>query len=122
MVSRSFLPALAVAASTILVSASISNAREEAPAAPGAAVVKRLQPVQYQNIISDVFGKDIDASGNFEPLPRQDGLLALGAASSSITPTGFKQFDAMAQNVSRRVVDEQHREALIPCKPASPKM
>ncbi len=109
------------AALTLLSSASVSRARDE-PSAGGAAVVRRLQPTQYQNIISDVFGRDVIASGNFEPPVRQDGLLALGATSASITATGFKQYDAMAQAVAKQVVDEQHRAALIPCTPASPKM
>ncbi len=106
---------------TLLSPASDSSAHDEAFSA-GSAVVRRLQPTQYQIIISDVFGSDVVASGNFEPPVRQDGLLALGAASASITATGFKQYDAMAQSIAKQVTDERHRAALIPCAPATPKM
>ncbi len=101
---------------------SLSQARGEPPQVSGAAVVRRLQPAQYQNVIADVFGSDVIATGNFEPPIRRDGLLALGAASASITATGLKQYDAMAQSIARQVVDPQHRAALVPCSPAYPTM
>ena len=83
------------------------------------AVTRRLSPEQYQAIIADVFGSTIELGGRFEPDMRQDGLLAVGDGQLSVTSAGMEQYDAMARTISAQVVDEKHRQLLIPCKPAS---
>lgn len=90
-----------------------------APTTPGQSVTRRLTAEQYQNIIEDVFGDDIDLGGRFEPDLRVDGLLAVGASNVSVTATGMEQYDAMGRAVASQVVDENHRDVLVPCKPAS---
>lgn len=87
---------------------------------PGPAVTRRLTAEQYQNIIRDVFGSDIDLGGRFEPDLRVSGLVAVGASSVSITAAGMEQYDAMARAVAAQVVDDNHRESMIPCKPKDP--
>lgn len=92
--------------------------KQEVP--PGPSVTRRLTAEQYRNIIHDVFGGDIDLGGRFEPDLRSDGLLAVGASQVSITAAGMEQYDAMGRAVAAQVVDEHHRDMLVPCTPASP--
>ncbi len=89
------------------------------PVVSGPPVTRRLTSVQYQNIIHDVFGGDIDIGGRLPPDLRIEGLLALGAGQVSVTPAGMEQYDAMARAIADQVVDENHRDMLVRCKPAS---
>lgn len=86
-------------------------------AAEDGGILRLLSPEQYRHIIADTFGPSIKIAGRFEPEQRIDGLLAVGAARASITAAGFEQYDAMARSVAAQVVDEQHRETLVPCRP-----
>jgi hypothetical protein len=81
--------------------------------------MRRLTQEQYARIISDVFGAGIRVGGRIDPLIRTDGLLALGARSARITPTGFEQYYDLGHSIAQQVVDEANREELLPCKPAS---
>jgi hypothetical protein len=96
-------------------------AASEPVSAGGPPVVRRLTPGQYQQIIADVFGPEVKIGGRFEPDIRQDGLLAVGASRISITVSGLSQYDGMARTIADQVVDKDHRDALIPCKPADAK-
>lgn len=87
----------------------------------GPAIVRRLTQEQYQNVIADLFGADIKIGGRFEPDIRKAGLLAVGAGEVSVTPSGFEQYDSMARSAAAQIVDEQHRDLLVGCKPASVK-
>jgi len=80
--------------------------------------MRRLTETQYENVISDVFGIDVDVAGRFDPLRRTSGLVAVGAREARITPTGFERFYNAAKTVSERVTDAEHRATLIPCTPA----
>ncbi len=81
--------------------------------------LRRLTEEQYRNTIADVFGPTITYGGRFDPLQRTDGLIALGARTARVTPSGFEQYYALADSISAQVVDEAHRETLVACKPAS---
>jgi hypothetical protein len=83
-------------------------------------ITHRITPSQYRNIITDVFGSHIDLGGRFEPDLRKEGLLAVGSGLVSVTASGMEQYDAMSRAIAEKVVDEAHRELLIPCGPASP--
>jgi hypothetical protein len=87
----------------------------------GPTEIRRLTEAEYRQTVADVFGGDIKVAGRFEPDMRADGLLAIGAAKVTVTPAGFEQYDAMAQGIAAQVVDEQHRDGLIGCKPADAK-
>lgn len=80
--------------------------------------VRRLSQTQYRNVITDVFGPTIKVGGRFEPDIRLDGLLAVGASSVSVTASGLEDYDKIARSISAQVVDPDHRDILIPCKPA----
>jgi hypothetical protein len=79
--------------------------------------MRRLTEDQYRNIVADVFGPTITVGGRFDPLPRTDGLVALGARTVRITPSGFEQYYVIARSIAEQVVDDAHRDILIPCKP-----
>ncbi|MDB5397519.1 MAG: hypothetical protein JWM91_5025 [Rhodospirillales bacterium] len=85
----------------------------------GAAQVRRLTEEQYRQVIADLFGKDIKIAGHFDPLNRTDGLLEIGASRAAITSSAFEQYDLIARQVAAQVIDEDHRNVLVPCSPAS---
>jgi len=84
----------------------------------GPAQIRRLTEAQYRQSIADIFGADIKVAGRFEPEMRMDGLLAVGTGRVTVTPSGFEQYDAMAQGIAQQLVDEKHRGALS-CRPAA---
>ena len=83
--------------------------------------VRLLTGEQYSNTIADVFGEDIAESvaPPLPPLARTDGLLASGAAFVGVTSDQASQIQQAAAFVASRVVDEDHRDFLVPCKPVS---
>jgi len=83
--------------------------------------MRRLTPLQYERIVLDIFGGDIEIRGRFEPIPRVGGLLEVGAGQVALTAGGFRQYYAMAQGVAAQALDEAHRDILVPCKPANAK-
>jgi hypothetical protein len=87
----------------------------------GPAEVRRLTEAQYRQSIADIFGDDIKVAGRFEPGLRADGLLAVGTAKVTVSPSGFEQYDAMAHGIAAQIVDETHRDRLVGCKPAAAK-
>ena len=92
----------------------------QAESAPREVGLSRLTAEQYRQIIADVFGPTVVVDGIFEPDPRKDGLLAIGTGSVSVTETGLEQYDAMAHSIASQVVDRDHRDTLLPCKPVLP--
>jgi hypothetical protein len=74
---------------------------------------------QYLNTLAYVFGYDIRPDTHFAPLQRTDGLLENGAASAGVTAGQLEQYQRIAAVVAARVVDDEHRDILISCKPAS---
>ena len=83
--------------------------------------VRLLTGAQYSNIIAQVFGADISDSvaPPLPPLTRTDGLLASGAMFIGVTSDQIQQIQQAAASVAAKVVDEYHRDFLIPCKPVS---
>ena len=122
---RSHFTALAVILAGATLLGCAPAAQKTAPAiktasvTPGEMVMRRLSAEQYQNILADVFGPTIELGGRFEPELRVGGLLAVGSGTVSITAVGMEQFDAMARNIARQVVDGKNRAMMVPCKPAS---
>src|SRR5436190_23317110 len=84
------------------------------------ASLRRLTEQEYRNSIADIFGKEIEVRGSFEPTLRSQGLGAVSTASLSVTPVGFESFNKMANDIAAQVTDEKHR-ARLPCAPKDPK-
>ncbi len=92
---------------------------EEPPRAAGGPVaMRRLTADQYRRAIVDTFGPDIEIAGRFEPENRRDGLIAIGSAWVTVTPSGFEQYEAIGRDIARQVVSPAHRERLVSCRPA----
>jgi len=79
--------------------------------------LRRLTEAQYRATVADVFGPDIEVTGRFAPDLRSEGLLAVGASRVSVTPSGMEQYEDIARNVARQVVDPAHRDKLLGCAP-----
>jgi hypothetical protein len=82
--------------------------------------VRRLTEQEYRNSIADVFGKEIEVRGTFEPTKRTAGLEAASTGLLSVTPVGFESFNKMANDIATQVTDEKYR-AKLPCAPQDPK-
>jgi hypothetical protein len=79
----------------------------------------RINPSQYTQIISDIFGPVV-FNASFEPDVRDDGLLAVGSRRVSISSAGFEQYDAAARTIAAQVFDKDHRALFVPCSPKVP--
>lgn len=79
----------------------------------------RLTSEQYQAVIADTFGATITLGGRFEPDPRVDGLLGIGAGKVSVSTDGLEQYDLMARTIAAQVVSPEQRAISVPCRPAS---
>lgn len=83
--------------------------------------MRRLTEAQYRNTIADIFGSDIRIAGRFEPIVRPaHQLIASGARSAAISPSGVEQFDVMARDIALQVFDESRRAQFTPCAPGDP--
>ena len=81
---------------------------------------RRITESQYRHTIAALFGPQTLVNARFEPERREDGLLAVGSTSLSITPSGFEQYFALARSISDQVLDPKRREAVVGCAPADP--
>lgn len=91
------------------------------PDGAGLARARLLTAEQYANTIAEVFGADISDSviPPVPPLARTDGLLASSAAFVGLTSDQLSQIQQAAASVAAQVVDEEHRQFLLPCQPES---
>ncbi len=81
--------------------------------------VRRLTESQYKNTIRDVFGDGIEINARFEPEQRENGLLAIGNATLSLTSSGFEQYFVLASSIAEQVLGEARRDSVMPCEPDS---
>ncbi|MEO8302018.1 MAG: DUF1587 domain-containing protein, partial [Rhizomicrobium sp.] len=90
---------------TLLASGAIAAAATAAQAAGNSQVVslRRLTQEEYRNSIADIFGKEIEVRGAFEPTIRIAGLQSTSTAVLSVTPVGFESFSSMADSVAVQV-------------------
>ena len=80
------------------------------------ASLRRLTEQEYRNSIADIFGKEIEVRGSFEPTKRTAGLEAVSTSLLSVTPVGFESFNKMANDIAAQVTAEKYRPKL-PCTP-----
>ena len=85
----------------------------------GPPTVRRLTAEQYRQSIADIFGENITVAGRFEPDVRAEGLIAVGTAQVTVTPSGFEQYNSIGRNIAAQTVSEEHRDRLVACEPAS---
>jgi hypothetical protein len=82
--------------------------------------LRRLTEQEYRNSIADIFGKEIEVRGSFEPTKRTNGLAAVSTSFLSVTPAGFESFSKMANDIAAQVTAEDYRVKL-PCAPKDAK-
>lgn len=113
----SFL-SLTVLASGAMTAATIISAH----AATSSQVVsmRRLTQQEYRNSIADIFGREIEVRGSFEPTIRVGGLQAASTSVLSVTPVGFASFTNMADGIAAQVAGEKYRVKLL-CAPRAAK-
>jgi len=111
--------AASLCAASLLVSpfAHAQDATQAADADSMTVAVRRLTESQYRNTIADVFGEGIEINARFEPEQRENGLLAIGSATLSLTSSGFEQYFVLASSIADQVLSEERREGLLPCIP-----
>jgi hypothetical protein len=113
---RAFCGALAA---TLLLAACSKTSE---PAIKGSPPRLRLITTQqYINTLVHVFGSSLNLDMKFPPMRRTDGLLENGASVAGVTATQLEQFQRAAASIANQVVNEGHRDYLIPCKPADDK-
>ncbi len=84
------------------------------------ASLRRLTEQEYRNSVADIFGKEIEVRGSFEPAKRTGGLEAASTALLSVTPVGLESFNKMANDIAAQVTAERYR-AKLPCTPKDSK-
>ena len=82
--------------------------------------LRRLTEQEYRHSIADIFGKEIEVRGVFEPTIRAGGLAATSTTLLSVTPTGFESFNKMADDIATQVTAADYR-ANLPCAPQNAK-
>lgn len=85
--------------------------------APG---FRRLNEAQYVRSIEQIFGAGIDVPGRFDPPLREQGLLAIGDAKVTVTPSGIEQYELRAREIATHFMASDRGKAAVPCSPASP--
>jgi len=117
--------ALAVAVALVLffVLAGCTGGTGEPEGSASPMRVRLMTGKQYSATLAYIFGDDVSDAvpAPLPPLARTGGLLASGAASIGVTSDQIQQIQQAAAAVAARVVDEEHRDFLIPCKPADEK-
>lgn len=113
------------AAGLALVLAVVGCSGESGPVEPEDSAsllrVRLMTGEQYTNTIAQIFGADISNAvpPPLPPLARTDGLLSSGAAFVGVTSDQVQQIQQAATAIAAKVVDEYHRDYLIPCEPVS---
>lgn len=79
--------------------------------------LRRLSEKEYRSSIADIFGRNIEIQGRFEPELRVGGLLAASSSSLSVTAAGFESYAKIADNIAQQVVSPENRAKLVPCTP-----
>jgi len=85
--------------------------KADAPAA------RLITQTQYVNTLEVIFGPGLRFSPKFAPIPRVDGLVAVGTSGAIMTSGALDQFDTVARVVAEQATSPQNRDFLIPCQP-----
>lgn len=82
--------------------------------------LRRLTRAQYNNSVTDLLGEGLVLPPNLEPDATTDGLLAIGAGLTTISPRGVEQYETAAFSLAEQVMENVSlRDALVPCEPES---
>ena len=76
--------------------------------------LSKLTQTQYRNTIRDLFGEDVVVPGGLEPDTASDGLYAVGASVSSVSPLGAERYADAARSIAGQIVENLDVLALLP--------
>lgn len=96
------------------------SARPPVPeVAPGAPALRRLTRTQYENALEDTFLVDLYVPTAFEPDNEVEGLLSVGASTTSVSAYGVELYEQSAQTVADQVLaDLTARTSFLSCTPS----
>lgn len=83
---------------------------------PAPAQMRRLTQPQYVRAVHDLLGPDIVVTGPLDPDAALDGLIAVGAASATVSPRGVELYESAAFDIAEQVVADPSA-ARPPCTP-----
>lgn len=87
---------------------------------PGYVALRRLTRPQYNNVIKDLFGSEIDIPRILEPDVARSGLRNVGASEVSYSPRGVESIESASYAISTQVVSNTSLYAeIFPCDPPS---
>ncbi len=87
----------------------------EPATSPQEPTLRRLTQAQYANAVLALFVDDVFVPTSLEPDVAQDGLYALGAATTAISPRGIEQYEAAAFELAGQFVAAPPEP--FPCEP-----
>ena len=123
--SLALAPLLAVACSdatppTVTPDAGLTPPPATVTFSPPEPVLRRLTQAQYVNAIHDLLGDDLLVSRPMEPDVPLDGSISVGAASTSISPRGVEQYEALAYDLAEQLLRTGARRArAVSCAPTA---
>jgi hypothetical protein len=87
---------------------------------PAAPALRRLTQPQYAATVTHLFGDGMVLPSSLEPDTAIDGLVAVGAAATSISPVGVEQYEEAAYTLAEQVLaDPDRTAAVVGCAPAT---
>lgn len=102
-----------------------TNAQDSAEAIPpsdepsiavASPTLRRLTIAQYHNIITDVFGDGLLIPSNLEPDISYEGLQALGATITTLSPVGIERYESASYSITEQIVENPEKMTLLfPC-------
>lgn len=88
---------------------------------PGAPALRRLTQSQYENALRDMFAGELYVPTNLEPDNDVEGLLSVGASTTSVSAYGVELYEAAALTVAEQVLaSPEAKAALLSCTPTGP--
>lgn len=124
------VPRVRAALVALAVFGSACHVKESAPAevrgaqpdsAPAAPALRRLTQPQYTNAVLGLFGAGIYVPSNLEPDNAVDGLLSVGASTTTLSAYGVELYEGAAFDIADQVIDDPTRYAtFVPCTPVAP--
>lgn len=95
--------------------------RSDKPFSPAEGGLRRLTELQYANAIHDLFGPEVVVPPRLEPDVAIEGLVALGAARTSVSPRGVEQYEAAALDLAGQALGTgpaSARSQIVACTPS----
>ncbi len=81
---------------------------------PAAVALRKLSVLQYQNTVADLVGLRV-ALPELEPDTAINGFVSIGAAKTTISPSGVEKFESAAFAVAAAALAAEHRHAFVGC-------